>query len=217
MKIFRMFHIIPVILYVTAISGCSSSHKGAPIISNAYNTSVRKNILVVPPIDARSDNNVIKDIKELKHYQSFYNNAFMKSINKKGYSPIGLSVDVNKCPSLRESKLEYPINCFGKVDNYGSNIVLLVSIDEYIPPKSYSMTATAYSTGIIYDLNTNIILWKNSVMQESGNEVLIFGPGGYIGGLLAKSVSSQEISYEGAAYGAIKTLLETLPQCPDNQ
>lgn len=198
------------------VSGCATTQQGASIISESFQSKIKREVFVVPVIDSRSGKDGIRDIKDMGNYNSFYENTIVSTVNDRGFVCKDLRIDVKKCRSLKTIQPGNPIECLKTYEVPANNIVLLISIDEYIPPKSMSMTAAVGVTGMLYDLASNKVLWQNSIRQETGNEVLMFGLGGYLGGLLAKSMQSPEKPYEGAAYTAIRALLKTLPNCPES-
>ncbi|RJO60957.1 hypothetical protein C4544_04090 [candidate division WS5 bacterium] len=203
---------ILITLYAINILGCASSQKGGSVISDSFRNNIKKEIYFVQVIDAKPLDNAIRDIKELDNYAEIQE-VILSAMIDKGYSPSYLNVDVNNCHSLKDMNIGDKIECLKTQDNTVDKILLLVSIDNYVAPGSWSISAAIHTTGVIYQLKNSNIIWKNSIVHETGNEVLMmFGLGGYIGGLVAKPFVSPEKNYKRMAWLGIKTLMKTMPE-----
>jgi hypothetical protein len=198
------------------VSGCASTHQGPSSISQTFHSEIKRDLGVAQVIDCRPEKGDIRDIKELSNYRSFYEDGIVWSVNNRGFLSKEMTVDVKDCQCFKNVESGATLDCLKFDATPPASVALLICVDEYVPPGSLSMTATVGVTGILYDHASKKVLWRNSIRQESGNEVLMFGLGGYVGGLIARSMQSAETPYRDGAFMAIRALLKTLPECPES-
>jgi len=196
------------------IGGCASTQKGhKPIfLSNSFNDKVQHEVYIIPIIDARAEKD--KDLQDIIGYSSAYDYSVKSTLENKGYVVKEKNLDIRRCPSVTKINTVQDITCLSAVDLSQLNIILLISVDEYAPPKTMSASGLAYISGVLLDMKSNSIIWKDSIRKGSDDTALLmFGGGGFLGGLLVKAVSPN-IIYRNDAFTSIRMIMQSIPEYP---
>ena len=205
-------YIIPILFPIVIICyGCFSTYKGNPQVSDSSNIGINKNVALLPIIDGRENKYDTDDIKETKEYPILINKIIMPMLKRKGYLPTIINTDFATCRSLENVNINNKIECLDNVVYQNNNMAFIISIDKFSKNNSTSSTTSVYATGVLYDTRSKIIIWKNSVMKEIGNDILMYGIGGGIVNWIAKRKPDKNSDYEVAVNHVVITLIDTVP------
>lgn len=196
------------------LSSCASAQKRqAPVfLSDSFDNLVQQDIHIFPIIDARADKN--KDLQDIIGYSGGYDYSVKSSLETKGYTVKNHNNDIRSCPSVSNIKSAQDLTCLNDIEASQLGIILLLSVDEYTRPETMSASGLAYVSGVLIDVKANSIIWKDSIRKGSDDAALLmFGGGGYLGGLLVKALSPN-IIYRNDALTSIRMIIQTLPELP---
>ena len=196
------------------ISGCASTQKShEPIfLSNSFDNEVQQEVHIFPIIDARAEKD--KDLQDIIGYSGGYSNSVKSTLESKGYIVKEQNHDIRSCPSVANIKSLRDLACLNGVATSQLDMILLLSVDQYTPPKTMSASGLAYVSGVLIDVKANSIIWKDSIRKGSDDTALLmFGAGGYLGGVLVKALSPN-IIYRNDAFASIRVIMQTIPGYP---
>lgn len=194
------------------ISSCASTQKiREPIfLSNSFDAQVQHEVHIFPIIDARVEKD--KDLQDIIGYGSSYAHTIESTLETKGYIIKELNLNIRSCPSVANIKTTQDLTCLSGADFSQLNMILLISVDDYTKPKAMSASGLAYVSGVLLNVKTNSVIWKDSIRKGSDDAALLmFGGGGYLGGLLVKALSPN-IIYRNDAFASIGLLLQSIPE-----
>ena len=191
-------------------SGCAASKvQHTPLfLSSSYNDQVKQEIHVIPIIDARAENKDRHDIKVPFTVKA--------DLEDKGYAVSKSESDVKECMSVANIKSLRELSCLATADLANKDMILIFSIDEYTPPSTWSFSGMAFVSGVLYDVRSDTILWKDAIRKGDDSEayvVSMYGGGGYLGGLLVKALAPNVI-FRNAAFASINAIMKTFPKNP---
>ena len=194
------------------ISGCASTQKThEPIfLSNSFDDQVQHEVHIFPIIDARAEKD--KDLQDIIGYSGGYAYSVISTLETKGYIVKEQNLNIRSCPSVANIKTAQDLTCLSGADFSQLSMILLISVDEYTKPKAMSASGLAYVSGVLLNVKTNSVIWKDSIRKGADNvALLMFGGGGYLGGLLVKALSPN-IIYRNDAFTSIRMILQSIPE-----
>lgn len=202
------------LILIIGLSGCAAprASREAQYLSSEYDIQVQKNIIVVSLIDARP--NKEGDTQKLLSNKPSLDQFILNPLKVKKYNPKFLSLDTSACGSLRGVNDISEVSCFENRLPKNGDLFLLISIDQFIPPKGAGIIGETKLTGILYSKSINSFIWKDTVEGNYGSGYMMFGLGGYTGMLITKAIG-KDYNFRYNAFTGIQELLSSLPSFPN--
>lgn len=201
-------------ILILFLSGCAAprASREAMYLSNEYDAQVQKNIIVVSVIDARPDKN--GDTQKLLSNRPSLDQFVLNPLRVKKYNPKFLSLDTSVCGSLVGTNNISEVPCIENKLPENGDLFLLISIDQFIPPKGAGIIGETKITGVLYSKSSDSFLWKDTIEGSYGSGYLMFGPGGYTGMLLVKAMG-KDYNFRYNAFCGVQELLNSMPPFPN--
>ena len=136
----------------------------------------------------------------------------LNPLKRKGYAPQFINVDTSACGSLAEINTINEMRHCLDTDLFNSgSLFLLMSIDQYVPPKGVNVNGYTKVTGVIYSCDTDYFIWKDSSegYYDTINTIM-YGFGGYAAKMMLRSMTP-DFTFRSNAIGSIKELLDSVP------
>jgi len=178
-QIIHFIHFICTLMSFILLIGCVSwpprSISSSYYLSEYFDENIDNEIIVVNVIDARPNHEI--EFKDIKGYQKRFTQHILNLLSeKKNYSLKILDIDTSSCSSI---ELMQDLNCISDLTILDDNIdqILLLSIDDYTPPKVLVSAPKSKVSGGLYSKKLRSFLWKDTRIDTSGdrNEAIIPG------------------------------------------